>query len=150
MCSINCFYYTLHISYRKWIKCSLPAVIIMAIFLTGCSRPQHTSKTVTKSAGDINVSMTVIPWPPHSGDDTVVVTLQDSVSGTPIDNANIVATAVMTSPKLPGSNITGRFRGQGSYEIPVRLVATTYDLNIRIERPQKSPVQTSFPLEAWQ
>ena len=87
--------------------------------------------------------------PPHTGDDTLNLTLTDA-SGAPVGDANVTVTPNMLAPREPGQSNSGRAQGNGLYQVPMRLpIATQYDLRVQIEqRNGRPPVTVSFPLEA--
>ena len=89
--------------------------------------------------------------PPHTGDDTLNLTLTDA-AGAPVGDANVTATPDMLAPREPGQSNSGRAQGNGLYQVPMRLpIATQYDVQVQIEqRNGQPPVTVSFPLEATQ
>src|SRR3569833_294338 len=129
-----------------------PVIATLSILLvSGCSKSGQNPKPLTQSVGDLNVSFIVQAengGPAHSGENTAVVTLTSN--GAPVDDANVLATANMRAPKLTGSPASGRYQGNGQYDIPLRLVATTYDVDVKIIRLNKAPVDVTIPVEAWQ
>lgn len=118
-------------------------------FLSGCSRKQ--SVTVPAQQFVNGMVITLASPAPHMGDNTISIMLADSGSTppSPIGNANITAIAEMISPRLPGSEISGRAQGNGLYNIPLRLgIATRYKLTLHIARPGRTQTTVIFPLEA--
>lgn len=124
------------------------AAIAGLVSVGGCSHSEQQQQVLTQMSGDLAVSFTVLHWPPHSGDDTAIITIMSN--GQPVNDATVVATANMRAPKLDGSPASGRFQGDGQYEAPLRLVATSYDVDVHIERTNRPAVDVTFPLEAWQ
>lgn len=127
----------------------LPALLAI-VLLSGCS---HTATTTAKPSvqtiGGMTVALTTSPAPPHSGEDTLIVTLTDAQTNAPIGNANVTATAAMVAPHTPGAQVSGRSQGNGVYNAPVQLgIATRYEVKLHIERPGQPPVDVLFPLEA--
>ena len=101
--------------------------------------------------------MTIVPTPPnsgppHTGDDTLNLTLRDAATGAPVADANVTATPNMMAPREPGQSNSGRAQGNGVYQVPLRLpIATQYDLQVEISRRGgPPPVTLSFPIEATQ
>lgn len=124
-------------------------VFASAFLMTGCSHPAPSTPPhqtvdgllVTLTSGDT----------PHTGDNTVTLTLADAATGTPVGNANISATPDMRSPVMRGVSTSGRAQGNGVYTLPVRLaVATKYQLTLHIERPGHAAAEAEFPIEAVQ
>jgi len=127
---------------------ALTALVLVA---AGCSKSTQSQQVLTQTSGDLTVQFTVMGangGPAHSGEDTAVVTVTSN--GQPVDDANVLATANMKAPKLAGSPASGRFEGNGQYNVPLRLVATTYDVDVKIVRLNKPAVELTFPVEAWQ
>jgi hypothetical protein len=124
------------------------AFAILAVAAAGCSRSDQTQKIQTQTSGELTVQFTIQDWPPHSGDNTAVITVMSN--GQPVNDANVVATANMRAPKLDGSPASGRFEGSGQYDAPLRFVATTYDIDVKVVRLNRPAVDVSFPLEAQQ
>ncbi|BDI30686.1 hypothetical protein CCAX7_27370 [Capsulimonas corticalis] len=121
-----------------------------AALLAGCSKPPADVARAEQTSGDLHVEFSTNPAPPHSGLDTIILTVTDAASGAPVGDANITGSAAMVSPKMPGSSASGRSQGNGRYEIPLTLpVATKYEIKVHIERPQKPAVDVAFPIEAW-
>ena len=117
---------------------------------TGCSHPTAPVALPPQTAGSTVVTL-ASGGAAHTGDNTLVVTLADAATGTPVGNANITATPEMLSPRLPGASTTGRSQGNGLYTIPVRLgVASQFSIALKIERPGKAASEVSFPVEASQ
>ena len=119
--------------------------------LAGCTRPQAAEPAQTQTAGGLNVSLTTSPSPPHTGDDTLIVTLSDAATGGPVGNANITGTAASISPRLPGVVNSGRAQGNGVYNIPTRLsIATKYQVTLKIQRTGQPEADVAFTIEAPQ
>jgi hypothetical protein len=133
---------------RSTISFFVLSLSAIAFVSAGCSRSQQGSQTLTQTAGDLTVSFTTQPSPPHSGEDVAIVTIMSN--GQPVNDASVVATANMRAPKLPGPLSSGRFQGNGQYQVPLRLVATTYDVDVHIERQRHAAVDVTFSIEAWQ
>ena len=132
----------------RWISWALLSAL--AGMLAGCSRSLAPSVPSSQTVAGMVVKLTTTP-PPHTGDNTFVVTLADAQTQAPIGNANITVTPEMLSPRLPGSPTSGRAQGNGSYNLPVRLgVATRYDIVLKIARPGQTETEVSFPVEAAQ
>jgi hypothetical protein len=125
-------------------------VTMLASFLGGCSQPKQSSAPTSKVAGDLTVTFTTSTPPPHSGDDTGIITIVQTATGQPVSDASVVATANMTGPKADGAPASGRSQGSGRYEVPLRLIATTYDIDVHIERPGQPAVDVTFPIDVWQ
>lgn len=107
--------------------------------------------TASQTVAGVTAALTTTPTPPHTGDDTLILTLMDASTGTPVGDANITTTANMLSPRLPGSPVTGRAQGNGVYQFPVRLgIATRYNIQMRVERPGHASATFTFPIEAQQ
>jgi len=135
----------------KLLQSTSAALVALIIASSGCSRSTQSQKVLTQTSGDVTVQFTVMGangGPAHSGEDTAVVTVMSN--GQPVDDANVLATANMKAPKLAGSPASGRFEGNGQYNVPLRLVATTYDVDVKIVRLNKPAVELTFPVEAWQ
>lgn len=125
----------------------LPACACLV--LSGCSRPAIPPPSPSQTSGGMTV--TLMDTAPHTGDNTLVVTLADASTHLPVGNANITATANMLSPSLPGPAVSGRAQGNGVYNVPVRFgIATRYRIVLHIERTGHAPADVSFPLEAAQ
>jgi hypothetical protein len=116
------------------------AAAVLILVSAGCSKSTQSQQVLTQTSGDLTVQFT--------GEDTAVVTVTSN--GQPVDDANVLATANMRAPKLAGSPASGRFEGNGQYNVPLRLVATTYDVDVKIVRLNKPAVELTFPVEAWQ
>lgn len=123
------------------------AALAVAVGACGCSQ-DHTQKVQTQTVGDLTIQFTIQDWPPHSGDNTAVITVLSN--GQPVNDANVVATANMTSPKLDGSPASGRFEGTGQYNAPLRFVAASYDVDVKVVRINRPAVDVTFPLDAGQ
>lgn len=120
-----------------------------AIALSGCSPRAATTTSPQQTVSGMVVTLKA--GSPHTGDNTLTVTLADAATQASIGNANITAKADMLSPRLPGTDVSGRAQGNGRYEIPVRLgIATRYNIVLHIERPSQPVADVSFPLEAAQ
>ena len=117
----------------------------------GCSQPTTPVTPTVQVANGMAITLNTAPAPPHTGDDILIVTLMDATSQSPIGNANIRATPIMQSPRMRGTDVSGRAQGNGRYEIPVRFaIATRYEISLHIERTGKPPTDVTFPLEAQQ
>ena len=128
----------------------LTATIFVLLF-GGCSQSTTPATPTVQVANGMAITLTTTPTPPHTGDDTLIVTMMDAASHDPIGNANVTATPVMQSPRMRGTNVSGRAQGNGRYEIPVRFaIATRYEISLHIERTGKPPTNVTFPLEAQQ
>lgn len=129
------------------------AAFASALLLTGCTA-HHASPAATPGAQTsqgLSATLTTIPAPPHTGDDTLIFTLTDAQTHAPVGDADISATAQMLSPRLPGSPVTGRAQGNGVYQIPIRLgIATTYRVQVQAQRTAHPAATFTFPLEARQ
>ena len=134
-------------------------ILSAVLMLAGCSpKPGAPVKPATQTASGLTIQMTVTPAPPltgsapHTGDDTLNLTLTDSATGAPVGDANVTATPNMLAPREPGQSNSGRAQGNGVYEVPLRLpIATQYDLQVEITRREgQPPVTVSFPFEATQ
>jgi len=131
------------------IRNALLPLLIIALLPTGCSNPRVPAAPPSQVKDGLTV--TLVTDTAHSGDNTLTVTLSDSLTQTPVGNANITATPNMLSPQLPGTPTSGRAQGNGVYNIPVRLgVATRYSLLLHIERPGQPATEITFPIEAMQ
>lgn len=126
------------------------AAVLLA--LAGCSPratmpPQPASQTVS----GLTVQMTT-PQTPHSGDNTLNLTLTDAATNMPVPDANVTCTPNMLAPRGTFEAVSGRSQGNGVYQVPVRLpIATRYELQFDItRRGGLPPVTVSFPLEATQ
>ena len=121
------------------------------VCLSGCARPQAPAPPQTQTAGGLNVSLTTSPSPPHTGDDTLIVTLTDAATGGAVGNANVTGTAAAVSPRLPGVVNSGRAQGNGVYNIPTRLsIATQYSVTLKIQRTGQPETDVVFTIEATQ
>ena len=121
----------------------------LAFLLTGCFHPAP-SVAPRQTVDGLLVTLTSGAMP-HTGDNTVTVTLADAATGMPVGNANISATPNMRSPVLRGVSTSGRAQGNGLYTIPIRLaVATKYQLILHIERPSHAAAEADFAIEATQ
>ena len=128
-----------------------------ALLLAGCApKPSAPVRPVTQTVGGLTIQMTTIPAqattpaPPHSGDNTLSLTLTDAATGAPVGDANVTVTPNMLAPREQGATNSGRAQGNGVYQVPLRLpIATKYDVEVQIERRGGlPPVTVSFPLEA--
>lgn len=118
--------------------------------LTGCTKSTAPAAPTTQTVAGMSITVTP-PSPPHTGDDTVVLTLTDAATGEPVGNANITAEADAQAPRLKGASVSGRAQGNGRYEIPVRLpVVSNYEVLVTIQRVGRPAVQFSFPLDVEQ
>lgn len=133
--------------YRTYLISCLAVVLLFAF---GCSQAKNVPAVATKQVGGLDVTFTTSPWPPHSGDITGIVAITDVATKLTVDNASVVASANMTAPVANGSPVSGRYQGGGRYDVPLRLVATTYNISIHIEQPGRTAVDVDFPIEAWQ
>jgi len=129
---------------------ALLGMALIAGVIGGCSHPDATPAVAKKLVADLSVSFTTSPWPPHSGDSSGIVTIADAATGAPVDDASVVATANMEAPQSNGEPASGRFQGNGSYDVPLRMIATTYTIDVHIERPGKPAVDAAFPIDVWQ
>ncbi|MGO8672181.1 MAG: hypothetical protein ACLQVD_12550 [Capsulimonadaceae bacterium] len=126
-------------------------VLLAAAWMTaGCSHPKEGPAVATQTVGGLTISFTTSPWPPHSGDITGIVGVSDAATGAAVDDASVVASADMTAPRNPGAPASGRFQGNGQYEVPLRVIATTYSVDVHIERPGQPAADADFPLDVWQ
>ena len=128
-----------------------------ALFATvGCSHPAEQKPTQTQVSSGLSVTMTTVgatsaTAPPHSGDNVVTLDIADAASGQPVDGANITATADMLAPRIAGQAVSGRSKGRGRYEVPIRLgIAAKYDLRVDVTPRGQPTVSFVFPIEAWQ
>lgn len=122
------------------------------LLLTGCQRtaPPPVAPTV-QTQGDVRAALTTEPLPPHTGDDTLIVTLSNPTTNVPIGDANLTALTVSQAPRLPGVPTTGRAQGNGVYNIPVRFaIASAYRVELTVQRVGRAPVTFSFPLDVPQ
>jgi hypothetical protein len=124
--------------------------LLALVLVSGCNRPAPTpAKPSAQTAGGMTITLTTLPSPPHSGDDTLVVTLNDAQTNMPVGNANVTATATMLAPRTSGAAVSGRSQGNGVYNVPVQLgIATRYEVKLHIERTGQPPVDVLFPIEA--
>ena len=123
----------------------VPTVLFMV--LPGCGNQTPAKTEMTQSSGDLQVSLIADP-PIHSGDnDAVVIGIHEVNGGAPVNDAIVVATPNMTSPRLPGSPSSGRYHGDGQYVTPLRVVIASYSLAVHIERTGKPAVDVTFPLD---
>ena len=119
--------------------------------LTGCGRNAPPPAPTVQTLGDVRASLTTIPATPHTGDDTLVVTLANASTNLPIGDANLTAKTVSLAPRLPGVPTTGRAQGNGVYDIPVRLaIASTYQVELTVQRVGLAPQTFVFPLNVAQ
>jgi len=117
---------------------------------SGCSRPSAPAAPASQTVGGLTITLSASPAA-HTGDNTFVVTLRDAANQAPVGNANVSAAPEMLSPRLPGTNTSGRAQGNGTYTVPIRLgVATRYDVALHVERPGHPAADASFPVEAAQ
>jgi hypothetical protein len=122
---------------------------LLAFLQAGCSKPASTPPPAPQTSAGITGTLSVSPWPAHSGDDTLVITLLDSATARPIGDANVTASAEAQSPRLPGQEVSGRAQGNGVYDVPVVLgIATNYLIQVRAERPAHQTATFSFPINA--
>lgn len=116
----------------------------------GCSHPPIDAEKPT-TIGSITYQATTSPNPPHTGDDDILLTLWDSSTHALIGDANVTGSADMIAPQIKGQSVSGRSRGGGVYDIPVRFaVGTQYDVTISVERRQKSPVTIDYKVDVQQ
>lgn len=126
---------------------SLSLLVVLGLLLPGCAHTHTSPSTAQQTTGGMVVTLNTNL--PHTGDNTITITVFDANTKSPIGNANITATAEMVSPRLPGTQVSGRAQGNGLYSIPVRFgVATRYNLTVHIQRPGQSLVTVVFPLDA--
>ena len=124
--------------------------LAVAAALVGCSHPTAPAPPASQTVGGLTITLTASP-PPHTGDNTFVVTLRDAATQAPVGSANVTATPEMLSPRLPGTPTSGRSQGNGVYNVPIRLgVATSYSIALHVERTGQPPADVSFPVEAAQ
>ncbi len=115
--------------------------------LAGCSHPATPAAPVTQVSQGVAATLTTAA-PAHTGDDTLVITLADAQTHQPIGDANVTASAEAVSPRLPGANVSGRAQGNGVYNAPVVLaIATSYHINVQVERIGHPPVAFTFTLD---
>lgn len=127
------------------------AWLTAAMLVGGCSNPTAATKPQTQAAGGLTIQLRTLPDPPHTGDNTVIVTLTDAATNTPVGDANLTATADMSAPRLPGPTSSGRAQGMGVYNLPVTLaVATRYNVKLHIVRIGKPATDVVFAVEAQQ
>lgn len=128
-----------------------PLIVLgVVVTLVGCSHPAAPAAPASQTVGGLSITLSASP-PPHTGDNTLVVTLRDAATQAPIGNANVTATPEMLSPRLPGTPTSGRSQGNGVYNVPIRLgVATNYNVALHVERTGQPPADVSFPVEAAQ
>ena len=132
-------------------RVSLLALAAGLVGIAGCAHPQAPEPPQTQTAGGLTISLTTSPSPPHTGDDTLIVTLTDAATGAPVGNANMTGTAAAVAPQLPGVVNSGRAQGNGVYNIPTRLsIATTYDVTLKIQRTGQPETDVVFTIEAAQ
>ncbi len=129
------------------------ALPVLALLVAGCGT--HPAPPMVRSGAQTSQGLTATlvttPAPPHTGDDTLVLTLTDAVTHMSVGDANVSAVAQMLSPRLPGSPVTGRAQGNGVYQIPMRLgIATRYSVQVQAQRPAHPTAVFIFPLEAQQ
>lgn len=130
----------------------LALVSVSTALLMGCSHNGPTpAAPVMQTIGDIRASLATVPTEPHTGDDTLVVTLTDPSTNTSIGDANLTAQTVSLAPRLPGVPTTGRAQGNGIYNIPVRFaIASSYRVELQVQRVGRPPVTFTFPLNIGQ
>lgn len=118
----------------------------------GCSRtPRPPAPATAQTVGDVRATLATVPSPPSTGDNTLIVTLTDPATGAPIGDANLTVKTVSLAPRLPGAVTTGRAQGNGVYNIPVRLaIASSYQIELQVQRIGRPPVTFTFPLSATQ
>ena len=128
---------------------SLSVLIVLGLLLPGCAHTHTDTASTQQTNAGVNVALTSTS--PHTGDNTVSITVTDANTKSPVGNANINASAEMISPRLPGTEVSGRAQGNGLYNIPVRFgVATRYNLILHIQRPGQPTATVVFPIEAAQ
>lgn len=127
-------------------------VCVGVLLLTGCARrPPPTAAPTVQTQGDLRAALATEPSPPHTGDDTLIITLANPTTNQPIGDANLTALTVSQSPRLPGVPTTGRAQGNGVYNIPVRFaIASAYRVELTVQRVGRAPVTFSFPLDVPQ
>ncbi len=125
---------------------------LLLMLAAGCAHPAAPpAASLAQTQDGLRVSLSTVPAPPHTGDDTLLLTLTDVATGAPVGNANVTASAEALAPRLPGALVSGRAQGNGAYQVPVRLsIATRYAVQVQIERPGRAPASFTFPLEAAQ
>ena len=125
----------------------LSLLVVLGLLLPGCAHPHTAPASAQQTLGGMVVTLNSNS--PHTGDNTITITVTDANTKSPVGNANITATAEMISPRLPGTQVSGRAQGNGLYSIPVRFgVATRYHLTLHIQRPGQSSVTVVFPIDA--
>jgi len=145
---------TVHTPRRHFRTAGLAAFFLA--FAAGCSHPTGQKTIQTQTVSGISVTMTnegstSVEAPPHSGDNVVVLDITDTATGQALNGANITATADMLAPRIAGQAVSGRSKGRGRYEVPIRLgIAAKYDLRVDVTPRGKSTVNFVFPIEAWQ
>jgi len=71
---------------RFFLVAAFYAVALVLVF--GCNRTAPTpARPSVQTAGGMTITLTTLPSPPHSGDDTLIVTLTDAGTNAPIGNA---------------------------------------------------------------
>ena len=126
---------------------SLAILVIFGMLLPGCTRTHTVPATEQQTTGGMVITLNSNS--PHTGDNTITISVADANTKSPVGNANITATAEMISPRLPGTQVSGRAQGNGLYNIPLRLgVATRYNLTLHIQRPGQSSATVIFPIDA--
>ncbi len=127
----------------------IPFVLLTLVFVSGCARTAAPTASSEQTVAGMKVALATSPSPPHSGDDTLIVTLADAGTNAPIGNANVTATATMLAPRTSGAQVSGRSQGNGVYNVPVQLgIATRYQIKLHIERTGQPAVDVLFPIEA--
>jgi len=138
--------------------------IVLLVLPGGCSRPKNQKTTQTQTQSGIAVTATTVPnvetpgnttvaapGPPHSGDNTVELDITDVSTNRPMNDATVYVTPNMVAPRLAGQQVSGRYRGNGRYEAPIRLgIAAKYNLVVQVVPHGKQAVSFTFPIEAWQ
>ena len=121
------------------------------LLLAGCG-PKAAAPLAASAAaqtnGEYSASLSVPPAL-GTGDQTLTFSLTEAKDGLPVGDANVSASAVMLSPRLPAAAVSGRAQGNGMYQLPLRFgVATLYSVQVTVRRPGHTDAQFSFPVTA--
>ena len=121
----------------------LAAVLGIALAAAGCTG----SPAEEARAGDFRVSARLVPDPPTTGDNRLVLTLRDA-DGRPVDGAKLDFRATMaamgTMPEMRhGGEVVAR--GGGVYQVTYPLTMQgDWSVQMRIEAPGHPPAELRF------
>lgn len=124
---------------------------LLLLVLAGCgpkSASPPPAPAAAQAEGEYKASLSVPPAL-GTGDQTLMFLLSEAKDGAPVGDANVTASALMLSPRLPAAAVSGRAQGNGVYQLPLRFsVATAYSVQVTVRRPGHADAQFAFPVTA--